>query len=62
MYNRNSYFDGKQRYEIRNAETNEVIDGGFTSQKKASARIKELKQEFPNTRFYMVGYKDSERK
>lgn len=60
--NRNSYFDGKQRYEIRNNETNEVIEGDFTSQKEARKRLKELKQFMSGVRFIIWGYKDSERR
>ena len=59
--NRNSYFDGKQKYEIRNSETKEVIEGGFTSQKATRDRIKQLKQDMPDVKFIIWGYKDSER-
>lgn len=61
MYNRNSYYDGKQKYEIRICGTNEVIESGFTSQKATLARIRELKKVMSGVRFTIWGYKDSER-
>lgn len=44
-----------QRYEII-ANNGQVLEHGFTSQKKALARIKEYKAIYPNDRFYISGY------
>lgn len=44
-----------QRYEIK-ASNGQVLEHGFTSQKKALARIKEYKAIYPNDRFSINGY------
>lgn len=44
-----------QRYEII-ASNGQVLEHGFTSQKKCLAQIKEYKKLHPNDKFYMSGY------
>ena len=44
-----------QRYEIV-ANNGQVLEHGFTSQKKALTRIKEYKKTYPEERFSIRGY------
>ena len=44
-----------QRYEVV-AQNGQVLDHGFTSQKKALARVKEYKATYPDDRFFIRGY------
>lgn len=44
-----------QRYEIK-AQNGQVLEHGFTSQKKALAVLKEYKRRYPQDRFYISGY------
>lgn len=44
-----------QRYEIK-ASNGQVLEHGFTSQKKALERIKEYKKAYPEDKFFIWGY------
>lgn len=44
-----------QRYEVV-AQNGQVLDHGYTSQKKALARVKEYKAIYPDDRFSIRGY------
>lgn len=44
-----------QRYEIK-ASNGQTLEHGFTSQKKALARLKEYKATYPDEKFYISGY------
>lgn len=44
-----------QRYEVR-ANNGQVLEHGFTSQKKALACMKKYKKLHPNDSFYISGY------
>lgn len=44
-----------QRYEIV-AENGQVLEHGFTSQKKTLDRIKEYKKAYPRDKFFLRGY------
>lgn len=44
-----------QRYEIK-ASNGQVLEHGFTSQKKALERIKEYKKPYPEEKFSIWGY------
>lgn len=44
-----------QLYEVV-AENGQVLEHGFTSQKKALAKIKEYKKAYPNDKFSFRGY------
>ena len=45
----------RQLYEIR-ANNGQVLEHGFTSQKKCLARIKEYKKTYPDEHFQILGY------
>lgn len=44
-----------QRYEIK-AGNGQVLEHGFTSQKKARERVKEYKKAYPEDHFTIWGY------
>lgn len=44
-----------QRYEIK-AQNGQILEHGFTSQKKALAVLKEYKRRYPQDSFYISGY------
>lgn len=48
-------YNGRQRYEIK-AGNGQVLEHGFTSQKKARERTKEYKRVYPNDVFTISGY------
>lgn len=60
MYNRSSYYDGKQRYKIVLHPNNEVIEQGFTSQSATMKRIRELRAVYGKGNLGIVGYKEKE--
>ena len=60
MYNRNSFYDGKQRYKIVRGtiQEHEVIADGFTSQKSVKEYYKKLREQGINTKdLFTMGYK-----
>lgn len=58
MYNRNSYYNGEQRYKIVKADTKEVIEKGFTSQNATMKRVRELRKIYGKGTLGIVGYKE----
>ena len=61
MYNRNSFYDGKQKYKIvkGTVANHEVIAEGFTSQKATREYYKKLRSEGIDTKqFFTIGYKE----
>lgn len=44
-----------QRYEVR-ANNGQVLEHGFTSQKKALETVKKYKLIYPDERFSIIGY------
>lgn len=60
MYNRSTYYDGKQRYKIEIIATKEVIEQGFTSQSATMKRIRELRAVYGKGTLGIVGYKEKE--
>lgn len=48
-------YNGSQRYEII-ASNGQVLEHGFTSQKKCREQIKKYKEIHPNDKFYINGY------
>ena len=60
MYNRNSFYDGRQRYKIVKGtiQKHEVIADGLTSQKAVGAKYKELRAQGIDTKPFMtIAYK-----
>ena len=45
-----------QMYKIRANGNGQIIEHGFTSQKKALERVKEYKLIYPNDSFTIIGY------
>ena len=57
-HDRNSFYDGKQRYKIVHSDTKEVIEKGFTSQREVSKRISELRVVYGKYKLGIVAYKE----
>lgn len=60
MYNRNSFFDGKQKYKIvkGTVQEHEVIAEGFTSQKAVKEYLKLLRAQGIDTKGLLtIAYK-----
>lgn len=60
VYNRNSFYDGKQKYKIVKGtlQDYEVLADGFTSQKAVSEKYKELRAQGIDTKeLITIGYK-----
>lgn len=60
LYNRNSFYDGKQKYKIvrGTVQDHEILADGFTSQKKVREKYKELREQGIDTKkLITIGYK-----
>lgn len=61
MYNRNSFYDGKQKYKIVkgwHTDNEEIIADGFTSQKAVNDFYKKLREQGIDTKKLLtVAYK-----